>query len=123
MTDRIAERLTKLLLMLSSDRDGEVISAARAIGRTLKDAGADWHDFAGRLLAPAHSPRRTTRAQHNDTDTNWREMREFCLQHSELLRSREMEFITGLGDWRGDLTEKQFAWLNAIHERVRRHAA
>jgi hypothetical protein len=122
MTDRIAERLTKLVLMLSSDHDGEVVAAARAIDRTLKDAGTDWHDFVGKLLVPAkaHSPHRATRAHHNDTDGNWREMREFCLRHSTLLREREMEFVTGLANWRGDLTEKQFAWLSAIHKQLRR---
>jgi hypothetical protein len=121
MIDRIAERLTKLLLMLSSNHDGEVVSAARAIGRTLKDVGADWHDFAARLVpAKAYSSHRATHAHHNDTDGNWHEMREFCLRHSMLLRSREMEFITGLADWRGNLTAKQHDWLAAIHARLRR---
>jgi len=46
----IAPRLRKLLLMLSSSAPGEVVAAAGAIGRTLKDAGADWHDLAGGLL-------------------------------------------------------------------------
>jgi hypothetical protein len=127
MIDRAAERLTKLLLMLSSDRDGEVVAAVRAIDRTLKDAGADWHDFAARLLvsAKARSSHRATRARRTETNTdgNWHEMREFCLRHSVLLRSRELEFVTGLGGWRGDLTEKQLAWLSAIHEGLRRHAA
>jgi hypothetical protein len=118
MINRTAERLTKLLLMLSSDQPGEVVSAARAIDRTLKDTGADWHDFAARLSAPAKT------AHRNGADGNWHEMRELCLRHSTLLRPREMEFVTGLGNWHGNLTEKQFAWLSAIHERLRRrHAA
>jgi hypothetical protein len=115
MIDRIAERLKKLLLMLSSDCDGEVIAAARAIGRTLKDTGADWHDFAARLLVPAR-----VHGTRSNNDANWRAMREYCLQHSALLRSREMEFLTSLDNWRGNLTEKQHDWLVAICERVRR---
>ena len=55
------ERLAKLVLMLSSDRDGEVVSAARAIGRTLRSGGTDWHAFAARLL-----PIRARARQHPD---------------------------------------------------------
>ena len=117
MIDRIAERLTKLLLMLSSDRDGEVIAAARAIGRALKNTGADWHALAARLSAPA----KASAPPHHDThDDDWHEMREFCLQHSELLRSRELEFIENLAEWQGDLTVKQHDWLIAIYARIRR---
>ena len=38
-----SERLTKLVLLLGSDKDGEAPNAARSIGRALKDAGCDWH--------------------------------------------------------------------------------
>jgi hypothetical protein len=122
MIDRIAERLKKLLLMLSSDHDGEVVSAARAIDRTLKDTGTDWHALVARLLAPAQSPYRAADTHHNYRNGNWRELREYCAQHSELLRSRELEFITRLADWRGNLTEKQHDWLMAIHARLRRQS-
>jgi hypothetical protein len=47
-----AERLEKLLLMLSSDQPGEVVAAAQAIGRSLKADGSDWHDLASRLRNP-----------------------------------------------------------------------
>jgi hypothetical protein len=113
--NQIAPRLKKLLLMLSSERDGEIINAARLIGTTLRSAGADWHDLVAGLL--------TTRRIETDTNGDWCAMREFCLRHSELLRSREHEFITGLGAWHGPLTEKQSAWLSAIHARVRRATA
>jgi hypothetical protein len=118
---QIAPRLKKLLLMLSSERDGEIVNAARLINTTLRGAGADWHDLVAGLL--------TTRAatqsarDRNDDDLDWRAMREFCLQHLHLLRPREQEFITGLGNWHGPLTEKQAAWLRAIHARVGRAAA
>jgi hypothetical protein len=104
------ERLAKLLLMLSSERDGEVVSAARAIGRSLRGAGTDWHGFAARLSG--HS--------HNRSTSNWQAMQRYCLRHPALLRSRELQFVTGLNDWRGELTEKQFAWLSAIYSRLRR---
>jgi hypothetical protein len=42
----VAEKLEKLLKMLSSPQEGEVIAAAQAIMRTLKSAGADIHELA-----------------------------------------------------------------------------
>ena len=117
---QIAPRLKKLLLMLSSDRDGEVINAVHLIDAALRGVGADWHDLVGGLLAPTG-----TQSSHDndDRDLDWRVMREFCLQHLHLLRPREHEFITSLGEWHGHPTERQSAWLSSIYARVRRAAA
>ena len=65
------QRLAKLLPLLASDKGGEVIATAAAVGRTLAAAGADWHDLADhverdaepiivRLDAPAHQHQRRT---------------------------------------------------------------
>jgi len=48
-----APKLAKLLPLLSSDQDGEVIAAARAISRALASVGADWHDLVKVLTEPA----------------------------------------------------------------------
>ena len=40
------KKVAKLLPMLSSDNDGEALSAARAIGRTLQSAGLSWQDLS-----------------------------------------------------------------------------
>ena len=55
----VAPRVSKLICMLSSDRDNEVIATVAAITRTLKSAGLDWHDLAKQIEAPAmaYSPR------------------------------------------------------------------
>jgi hypothetical protein len=45
----VAEKLGPMIRMLSSDKDGDVIAAARAIGRTLRTAGADFHALADHL--------------------------------------------------------------------------
>ena len=44
-----APRLAKLLPLLGSDKPGEVVATANAIGRALKSCGADWHDLASML--------------------------------------------------------------------------
>ena len=46
-------RLRKCILLLSSDHDGEVLAAARGIGRTLTSLGMGWHDLADAVAGPA----------------------------------------------------------------------
>jgi hypothetical protein len=111
-----AGRLEKLLLMLSSDHPGEVVAAAQAIGRTLKADGTDWHDLASRLTTNPNPKPRRGRDEHRTGD--WHVMHEFCLDRDRLLRPREHDFISNLCEWRGDLTEKQHAWLVAIYQRL-----
>jgi Mg2+ and Co2+ transporter CorA len=41
-----ADKLGKLILMLSSPNDGEAVAAVRAIERTLRNTGHDWHALA-----------------------------------------------------------------------------
>jgi hypothetical protein len=109
---KIAPRLKCLVLMLSSDRDGEVVNAARAIGRTLQSAGTDWHDLAKHLVAePPHNTKKSDAV-------DWRVMHSFCLQRASLLNPREQQFINDLCRWRGALTSKQRSWLEAIHDRL-----
>ena len=48
----ITPRLRKLLPRLASNHDGEVAATARAIERTLKSSGHDWHDLAASIGAP-----------------------------------------------------------------------
>jgi hypothetical protein len=121
MTPRLAEivpRLKALLLMLSSDRDGEVVAAARAVGRALKSAGADWHDLVGLLVPGRQTNRAHPRNGNSNEHTDWRAMRAFCLTRMHLLSAREYEFLVDLDRWHGALTEKQHAWLVAIYQRI-----
>ena len=52
-----AERLRKLILMLSSDSEGERQVAVSKIDQLLIRRGLDWHDLADRLVASATPPR------------------------------------------------------------------
>ena len=49
MTPSTQDRLGKLLRMLSSDKDGEVLAATAAIKRTLATEGLDIHSLADAL--------------------------------------------------------------------------
>lgn len=57
----VAPKLAKLLPLLASDRDGEVLGAVVAIRRTLATAGLDLHDLASAMTvdrAPRSIPER-----------------------------------------------------------------
>lgn len=78
----VSAKLEKLIPMLSSDRDGEVVAAVRAIGRTLQSAGADWHDLAKAVrglprAAPcADQPKRQPRPRHTSSaPPTWESMK------------------------------------------------
>ncbi len=128
--------------MLSSDQDGEVLSAVRAINRTLKSNGLDIHfladgvghsslsdgqeriifnkGFQAGLKAAAANGR--TNGAHSRPEPSWHEIACECAEHPEILHhDREREFVqhmiraTTRG---GKLSEKQTNWLRKIYARV-----
>jgi hypothetical protein len=139
----ISDRLGKLIRMLSSDRDGEVLAAAKALNRTLQSAGADLHVLAAVIekptkLSPAEMRqiydagfkdglRKAENAQHGPADFRnidgspcWNEIALWCQQRNEKLNEKERKFIddmAGLTVWR-EPTEKQAQWLKSIFYRL-----
>jgi hypothetical protein len=123
LNSHITPRLKQLLLMLSSDQPGEVVAAANAIGRALRASGSDWHDLVANLgSAPSKVQSASPDRSQYDID-DWHALRDFCLEHRRLLRERELDFLTDLGDWQGRLTPKQTEWLRGIYARLKRAAA
>jgi hypothetical protein len=51
----ILPRIRQFVRLMASDKDGEVLSAVRALGRTLKNEGCDFHDVAD-AIAPISWP-------------------------------------------------------------------
>jgi hypothetical protein len=110
--------LGKLIPLLGSDKPGEVVATASAIGRALHGAGLDWHDLAGRALAEPKIvivEREASRPQ--SAPVSWRGRLEFCLDFGDF-NEREWRFIASLRAWRGTPTEKQLAWLDQLYERT-----
>jgi hypothetical protein len=68
-------KLCKLVLMLSSTHDGEVVAAARAIERELKADGQDWHwlvkKITGQVMLPPNHPNRLREEIQVAINTNW----------------------------------------------------
>lgn len=116
MTPAASDKLAKLVRLLSSDKDGEVLAAASAIKRTLATEGSDIHALADALcrLQPQHRPR------HED-DNDWHSIACGCQAYG--LSQREQNFVADMVAWTAfrEPTQKQQAWLLSIHGRVGRH--
>lgn len=101
----LGPQLGKLLRMLSSDSDGEVVAAARAIGRVLEAHKLDWHALADALCPTAE--------RHD-----WRDLLAYCAANMSRLAPHERAFLRSIARWRGELTDKQRDWLHAIADRL-----
>lgn len=138
------KRLTLLIPMLGSDKDGEVVASVRQIAKALAAEGKDFHDLV-RMLSqeptvvyqtvfrdrPEPKPNASRRKQWDfggQADGDWIEKADFCEAHLGLLSEREAEFVQDMTRKLrryGDPTERQASWLDAIYHRIRRqsHAA
>jgi|RhiMetdeSRZDD1v2_1073273.scaffolds.fasta_scaffold07648_17 hypothetical protein len=105
----IAPRLRKLILMLSSDYDAEIVTAARSIGRVLADAGSDWHQFADAV---------TQKTRTSILCDDWRAMAQFCRGQAHRLTPREFDFINNIAMRGCEPSEKQWKWLRGIFSRL-----
>jgi hypothetical protein len=141
----VAEKLEKLLKMLSSPQEGEVVAAAQAIMRTLKSAGADIHELAacvkgGGKLSKADMQRIYDEAYrrgkdaaaanangnagfHNVEPTSLYDMacelKDRCFDR---LDERDRALINTIVRWYANKepSEKQAVWLHDIYRRTRR---
>lgn len=105
-----ATKLGKLIRLFGSDRDGEVVAAAGALRRTLASNGSDLHELAKLVTAsPAPAP-----AQ------DWLTVARWCHARGHRLNDRERGFLRSMAERVCNPSEKQLAWLSAIHVRLRR---
>jgi hypothetical protein len=136
----IADRLGKFIRLLSSDKDGEVVAAARAIMRTLQAEKLDIHVLAGAIEKPNGSLsetemkriysagfddgfRKAENARHGPEDfrnidgtPSWHHMALFCQQRAEQLEEKHREFIYDMASrtvWR-EPTERQGKYLFSL---------
>jgi hypothetical protein len=115
-------QLKKLVRLLSSDKDGEVLAASVAIKRTLATEGLDIHSLADALCQP--TPRAEGKTQSASTsaeDTDWHSVACECEAYGACLNLREQKFVTDMVAWTAGATpsERQQAWLLLIFNKVR----
>ena len=143
----VRSKLASLVRLLASDRDGEVVAAARAIPRVLKAAGADIHVLAaqveqanGKRFSEADAAEIYRRGVEDgkreaesgpmfrnvnlDGEPSWHEIAVECAAHpNRLLHEREKQFVKDMVRRTvhgGEPTERQASWLRKIYARVQR---
>jgi hypothetical protein len=138
----ISDKIGKLIRMLSSDKDGEVMGAVHALRRTLSSAGTDLHALAdaiggGKKFSEADAAEIYLRGLeegrrqaarnggfHSVGEPTWHEIALECQKRNDVLRGpAEREFVSDMVRRTvhgGRLTEKQEKWLRDIYARVGR---
>jgi hypothetical protein len=105
----VAPTIGKLVRLLGSNRDGEVVAAVRALRRVLDGAGLDLHDLAQVIEVGDVD---------DDDGDGWRGMATRCSASPDAMSAQEQAFISNILRWRGTLSPKQEQWLQDIFERV-----
>jgi hypothetical protein len=100
------ERLVRVLAMLGSAYDGEILAAAMAAHRLVQQHGLAWADV---IIGPAPIPQ--------SDPIGWRMMVARCLQRRGSLSPWERQFLNSLTTFRF-LTGKQQACLDRIARQV-----
>jgi hypothetical protein len=111
----LAPRVGQLVRLLGSDKEGKIINAAHALGRTLKAHGHDWHDLAE--IAERHLEMSTPRsASSKSTRPSWQMLAQECLHQGGAYRLKqgERQFLVSMSNWTVEPSERQWAWLRAI---------
>ncbi len=140
-----SDRLAKLIRLLGSERDGEVLGAVSAMKRVLQTAGLDLHAIAERVtnngggnaydeyrrgyqaglqhgFQSGHANATATQNQFTDGD-ELQQAAQFCTARAAHLNARERDFVVNmerLTKPRLQLTPKQEVWLLDIRDRLRR---
>ena len=134
------DKIGKLIRMLSSSNDGEVINAARAILRTLAQEGTDIHELAARVeggkLSKAEMQKIYDEAFRRGEDSAASNAGFHNVEPSTLyevacdikdrcfdrLEEKEQGLITTIVRWYANKepSEKQASWLRDIYRRTRK---
>jgi hypothetical protein len=132
------EKIQKLIRLLSSPNDGEVVAAVHALQRVLREEGGDIHELATRIegLSEAEMKKlydagfeqgkKSTAAATPDFSNvgpSFHEMAcEIQRKGDGSLSPKETGFVDDMVRWcaRREPSEKQGKWLHAIYCRIGR---
>lgn len=111
----LSEMSKKLIRMLATDNDAEAEVCRNKLKNSLKADGHDFNDLAdGRCFTPGM--RGTHQEDTYKARTYWHSAPLAALIALGAFRfsDKEWDFLTSLQNWRGEITEKQAAWLKKI---------
>ena len=119
-----SDRLQKLVLMLSSEHDGEIVAAAKAIGRYLREDGHDWHWLVDRVVSNGKQPKVGRATANPDELINDLDAQILDELNDVELRQREREFVNSMIERMRSYGKRTFfstaqrKFLQGIHQRV-----
>ena len=108
------DRLAKLLGMMGSAHDGEVVAAARQVERLRADAGLTWPE----ILVPRLPPPRRGQNVRTVADAI-----DFVLQHEVVLTDWERGFVRDLRRLKYPISSRQLEVLERLFEKAQRAQA
>lgn len=127
MMHPIPLQLFKLLPVLSSDKDGEVVAAARAIMRTLRREGLDIHDLVNLLTNQQAKSRDPDSKRSAHAYSDFGKVRVCYLVGGSALTEWERNFIADMNArFKGRTfapSPRQSEIIRKIYTRVREEAA
>jgi hypothetical protein len=119
----VAPKLSKLIPMLATDHDGEVVATVRAISRTLKGAGLDFHSLVEALgehkstYAPPPPPRKAQAP--TPQPTSLRDIAIWLRTHAaHRMNYKEQSFVIEMTSRLGTgrrASKKQENWLRSLY--------
>lgn len=114
-----AEKLGKLICLLSSANDGECLGAARALQRCLGESGADFHELADIVERNWRDPAPVVVVDLPEPE-DWQAFAADLLRFPENLleRPNELDFLTNMRKSQFPPTAKQEKWMNDIAGRL-----
>lgn len=107
-------KLARVLGMLGSAHDGEIVAAARQAERLRVDAGLTWPE----ILVPRLPP-----PLHGENVRTVTEAVDFVIKHEVLLTDWERGFVRDLRRLKYPLSTRQLEVLECLVEKVQRAAA
>lgn len=119
--------LKALLLMLSSDQDGEIVNAARAIGRKLRSEGRDWHALVDELSGVRPTAQHRWDEEWDEFANEWKPQAQhnkiaayLLKEMGHLFSPKERAFLNDMQWLDRPMTPKQAKWLRALTRKGRR---
>ena len=118
MGDLSPVRLSKLIPVLGSDKDGEIIAAAAAISRCLDAAGRDWHDIAAATVRGW--PVSAVVEPQTVILRDWQNLARKCQRAGiGTLTEAELDFLRNILGRHTEPSQKQWRWLTAIAQALK----
>ena len=116
----VAPMVAKLIKLLASDKDGEVLASVCALRRVLAKAGLDLNAVATMIERPSRSSDQADNPDQPQLD--WQTIAKHCATYPQLLSARERSFVRSMTAWCGHPSDRQCLWLASIYERIREAA-